>query len=123
MDFSDVDIRATAVSTQAVHFSRTQGTPVSDDIDLRKIVADVAAAYFSNSHVTPAEIPTVINQIATSLLAVGAPAPEMPSEAPAEPKLTPAQIRKSITREALISFEDNKPYKTLRRHLAANGLT
>lgn len=96
---------------------------MAEELDLRKIVGDVAAAYFGNSHVTPAEIPIVINQIASSLLAVGAPAQENPVQAPAEPKLTPAQIRKSITRDALISFEDNKPYKTLRRHLAVKGLT
>lgn len=97
--------------------------PVADELDLRKIVGDVAAAYFGNSHVTPAEIPTVISHIANSLLAVGAPAQESPAEAPEQPKLTPAQVRKSITRDALISFEDNKPYKTLRRHLAVRGLT
>ena len=95
---------------------------MSEDIDLRKLVADVAAAYFSNSHVTPTEIPTVINHIAGSLSSVGAPAQEAPEE-PAAASLTPAQIRKSITRDAIISFEDNKPYKTLRRHLAVRGLT
>jgi predicted transcriptional regulator len=96
---------------------------VSEDIDLRKIVADVAAAYFGNSHVTPSEIPAVINQIASSLSVVGVPAPEGTAEIPAQSKLTPAQIRRSITRDALISFEDNKPYKTLRRHLAVRGLS
>jgi predicted transcriptional regulator len=100
---------------------------MSDENEMRKIVADVAAAYFNNSHVTPAEIPTVINQIASSLLAVGAPAvtaaTEPASEVPAQTKATPSQIRKSITREAIISFEDNKPYRTLRRHLAARDLT
>jgi predicted transcriptional regulator len=96
---------------------------VSEDGELQKIVGQVAAAYFSNSHVMPSEISTVISHIAHSLLAVGGPAPEAPAEAVAPPKLTPAQIRKSITREALISFEDNKPYKTLRRHLAVRGLT
>ncbi|MDB5448464.1 MAG: transcriptional regulator, MucR family [Phenylobacterium sp.] len=96
---------------------------MADDPDLRKIVAEVAAAYFSNSHVTPSEIPTVVNQIAQSLSAVGAPAPETPAEAAAPLDLTPSQIRKSITRDALISFEDNRPYKTLRRHLAVRGLT
>ena len=30
---------------------------------------------------------------------------------------------RSVTPDALISFEDNKPYKTLRRHLATHGLT
>jgi len=96
---------------------------VPDELDLRKIVADVAAAYFSNSHVTPSEISNVIGQIAASLSAVGGPVPEAPAEVPEGPKLTPVQIRKSITRDALVSFEDNKPYKTLRRHLAVKGLT
>jgi predicted transcriptional regulator len=94
---------------------------MSEDVDLRKLVADVAGAYFSNSHVTPTEIPTVINHITSSLSAVGTPAEPTPEES-AQVKLTPAQIRKSITRDALISFEDGKPYKTLRRHLAVRGL-
>jgi predicted transcriptional regulator len=38
-------------------------------------------------------------------------------------KPTPAQIRKSVTPDALISFIDGKPYKTLKRHLSRNGLT
>jgi len=98
---------------------------VQDDLDLKKIVGEVAAAYFSNSHVTVSEIPMVISQIAASLSTVGAaaPAPAAAAEAPAETKLTPAQIRRSISRDAIISFEDNKPYKTLRRHLASKGLT
>ncbi|MDB5447377.1 MAG: MucR family transcriptional regulator, partial [Phenylobacterium sp.] len=94
-----------------------------DDPDLRKIVAEVAAAYFRNSHVTPSEIPMVVNQIAQSLSAIGAPAPETPADASTQPSLTPSQIRKSITRDAVVSFEDNRPYKTLRRHLAVRGLT
>jgi predicted transcriptional regulator len=96
---------------------------VSDNLELQKIVGQVAAAYFNNSHVTPAEIPSVITQIASSLAAVGAPAVEATADVPEQPKLTPAQIRKSISRDALISFEDNKPYKTLRRHLAVRGMT
>jgi predicted transcriptional regulator len=38
-------------------------------------------------------------------------------------KPTPAQIRRSVTPDALISFIDGKPYKTLKRHLAVHGLT
>lgn len=41
----------------------------------------------------------------------------------ARPKLTRAQINKSITPDALISFEDNRGYKTLKRHLSSRGLT
>ena len=91
---------------------------------LRELVAEVAAAYFSNSHVGVSDIPTVLNQIATSLATIGAPHDEpQPAALPERKKLTPAQVRKSVTPDGLISFEDNKPYKTLRRHLAGRGLT
>lgn len=97
-----------------------------DNDRLRELVADVAAAYFSNTHVGPTDIPAVIQQIASSLMAVsaGETAPEAGAqEEPAPPKLTPAQIRKSITPDALISFEDGKAYRTLKRHLSTRGLT
>lgn len=100
---------------------------MSDQIELQQIVGEVAAAYFSNNHVTPSEISVVISNIATSIAAVSA-APDAVEEVaappePEQPKLTPSQIRRSITQDKLISFEDGKGYKTLRRHLAVKGLT
>ncbi|HKT54363.1 MAG TPA: MucR family transcriptional regulator [Caulobacteraceae bacterium] len=38
-------------------------------------------------------------------------------------KATPAQIRRSMQSEVLISFEDGKPYRLLKRHLRTLGLT
>ncbi|MGU3541095.1 MucR family transcriptional regulator [Methylobacterium sp. A54F] len=38
-------------------------------------------------------------------------------------KLTEAEIKASIRPDTLISFEDGKPYKALRRHLTMRGLT
>jgi predicted transcriptional regulator len=97
---------------------------------LRELVAEVAAAYFSNSHVGISEIPNVLSRIASSLAGVGEAVDQTaqpdPAAAPVESrqiKLTPAQIRKSITDDGLISFEDGRPYKTLKRHLAVRGLT
>lgn len=96
------------------------------DESLRTLVADVAAAYFSNSHTAPSDIPAVIAQIAASLEAVGKTDPETsqagsPDEV--RKKATRAQVLKSITPDALISFEDGRPYKTLRRHLSVRGLS
>ena len=94
--------------------------------DLRELVAEVAAAYFSNAHVGPDEIPIIISQIATSLAGVSPStraAPAAPGVGPEETKVTRAQIRKSITPDVLISFEDGKPYRTLRRHLSVRNLT
>jgi predicted transcriptional regulator len=48
--------------------------------------------------------------------------PAQPSVEQVE-KPSAAQIKKSITADSLISFEDGKPYKTLRRHLTIRGLT
>ena len=42
--------------------------------------------------------------------------------APEVEKATPAEIKRSITPDALISFIDGKPYKTLKRHLTGHGL-
>jgi len=100
---------------------------VAEETDkLRELVAEVAAAYFSNSHVSVSEIPNVVIQIASSLSAVGGSASEAESietPAPVPAKLTTAQIRKSITDDGLISFEDGRRYKTLKRHLAVRGMT
>jgi predicted transcriptional regulator len=99
---------------------------MTDDTNdgLKALVAEVAAAYFSNSHVNVADIGSVIEQIAKSLESVGTGAEGVPiDDVPAQRRLTPAQIRKSITPEALISFEDGRRYKTMRRHLSVKGLT
>lgn len=98
---------------------------------LRELVSDVAAAYFSNTHVSPTEIAGVLDQIAVSLGAIGEqpPAGTPKAEAKAEaaderePRLTPAQIRNSVKPDGIISFEDGRSYKTLRRHLSSLGMT
>lgn len=97
------------------------------DNELRQMVADVAGSYFMNSHVAPDQIPNVMKQIAMALQNVGgaeqSEQPQQSEEPQRAAKMTPAQVRKSMTPEALISFEDGRPYKTLRRHLAGRGLS
>jgi predicted transcriptional regulator len=90
---------------------------------LRELVSDVAAAYFANSSVSPADVPHVLAQITASLSAIGA--DHAPPQPAASPKSGPtaAQIRDSIRPDGLVSFEDGRTYKTLRRHLNRLGLT
>jgi predicted transcriptional regulator len=74
----------------------------------------------SNNSVPAAELTNLISSIYSALSGLdqgGA------SKASAVEKLTPAQIRKSVTPGALISFEDGKPYKALKRHIVRLGLT
>lgn len=100
---------------------------------LRELVSDVAAAYFSNTHVAPTEISGVLDQIASRLGAIGDALPAISAEAAAAPqdhdagasapRPTAAQIRHSVKPDGIVSFEDGRSYKTLRRHLSRLGLT
>ena len=83
-------------------------------------VTQVVSAHVANASVEPREIAPIISAVAASFASLGDGAPEA---ATGETRLTAAKIRKSITPDALISFEDGRPYKILKRHLAALGLT
>lgn len=84
------------------------------------LAAEIVAAYVGNNSVSVSEVPGLIKTVYAALLGVDAPV-SAPVEAIAKP--SPAQIRKSITPDALISFVDGRPYKTLKRHLNTHGLT
>ncbi len=85
-----------------------------------RLAAKIASAYVRHNNVPASELPNLIESTADALinlLYLDDPIALGPS------KISPAQIRSSITPEALISFEDGKGYKTLKRHLTAVGLT
>ena len=84
------------------------------------LTAEIVASYLgNNAHVQAGDIPQIIRSVRQALAENAAPAP---AEAPAAvPKMHGSQVKKSITPDALISFIDNKPYKTLKRHLSRHG--
>lgn len=88
--------------------------------DQIELTVDIVSAYVSNNHIQAVDLPALIGTVHAALSDLSKPAEAV--EAPVE-KLTPAQIRKSITPDALVSFIDGKPYKTLKRHLTSHGLT
>lgn len=95
-------------------------TSTSGQVSFVELTADIVAAYISNNSVPASELPALLVAIHGAVSGLSNPA------TPIEPKVeraTPSQIRKSITHDALISFEDGKPYKTLKRHLTKLGLS
>ena len=86
---------------------------MEDNTELLTLTADIAAAYVSNNTVQASDVPAVIQTIYRALASVGstaaAPLPE--PQKPAVP------IKKSITPDFLVSLEDGKKYKSLKRHL------
>lgn len=88
----------------------------------RKIVdqvVDIVVAYVSNNHVSVSDLPALIDTVRGSLASLDYDGKQPASDALL--RATEAQIRKSITANALISFIDGKPYKTLKRHLRTHG--
>ena len=84
-----------------------------------ELAADIVSAFVSNNSVPATDLPALIGSVHSALQNVGNPAQTQPTAKP-----TPAvPVRKSITPDAIISLEDGKPYKSLKRHLTGRGLT
>lgn len=80
---------------------------------LIELTADIISAYVSNNPVPLAELPSLISQVHAALEKAGGAAVE-----PLE-KLKPAvPIKKSVTPDYILSLEDGKKFKSLKRHLA-----
>jgi predicted transcriptional regulator len=82
------------------------------------LAADIVSAYVSKNSVPVSELPTLIASVHTSLSNLGQAVSVEPE------KLTPLMpIKKTVTPDYLISLEDGKQYKSLKRHLSTRGLT
>ncbi|SFL67020.1 MucR family transcriptional regulator [Methylobacterium pseudosasicola] len=92
----------------------------AEQVEHIELAVDIIAAYVSNNSVPPSELPSLIGGIHAALNSLSA---SGTSSTTVVEKMSPAQIRKSITHDHLVSFEDGKPYKTLRRHLTLRGLS
>jgi predicted transcriptional regulator len=95
-------------------------TVPASQLDYIERTVDVVAAYVSNNSVPTAELPALIASVHEALNRVASGPVAQTSEAFEKP--TPAQVRKSIRPDGLISFIDGKAYKTLKRHLTKHGL-
>ena len=86
--------------------------------------ADIVADYVAHNHISPDQLQNLIRDVYQTLSALGTSDPiGAQAEGVDAPKLTAAQIRKSITPEAIVSFIDGKSYKMLKRHLTNQGFT
>ena len=85
---------------------------------LIELAADIVSAYVSKNSVPVGELAGLIASVHTSLTNLGQPASEEPE------KLTPpVPIKKTVTPDYIISLEDGKQYKSLKRHLSTRGLS
>lgn len=85
------------------------------------LTADIVAAFVSNNKIDADAVSGLISSTYQALNNVGVSQPA--AEAEEDMTKSRAEIRKSISEDGLKSFIDGKTYKTLKRHLATNGLS
>ena len=88
--------------------------------DLMQFAAEIVAAYVSNNSVPATSLPGLISSVHSALVGLGGPAAS--EVAPEVEKPNPAQVRKSVAPDHIVSFLDGRSYKTMKRHLATHGL-
>lgn len=91
------------------------------DTHLTQLTSEIVSAFVGRNPVSISELPELIRLVHGAMSAPDGASPE--AEAASQKRASPAQIRKSVTPDALISFEDGRSYSMLRRHLRAVGLT
>ncbi|GJE01736.1 MucR family transcriptional regulator [Methylobacterium isbiliense] len=83
------------------------------------LASDIVSAYVAKNAVPVGSLPELLSSVHGALRSLGR------DGAPAAPEkpVPPVAIRKSVTPDYLISLEDGRQYKSLKRHLATRGLT
>jgi predicted transcriptional regulator len=91
------------------------------DIECASITRDIVVAVLARNPTAPVALDAVkqlISEVYAAVSNLGA-----PSE-PEKVELTPAvPVKKSVTPDYLVSLEDGRRYKSLKRHLGGRGLT
>lgn len=89
---------------------------------LMAMTTGIVANYVANNRVGPAELPGIIVSVHGALTNPGGVAEEeAKSRTPG--RLAPSQIRKLVTPATITSLIDGRKFKSLRRHVTANGYT
>lgn len=93
----------------------------AEDDRLILLAADIVSAYVSNNHIQGSDLPKLLGDVHQAMLGISSISNknfDNPSQV-----VSDQEIKRSISHDYLISFEDGKHYKTLRRHLTLRGLS
>jgi len=82
------------------------------------LTAEIVTAYVEHNSISARDLPALILTVHHTLTNIETP------EAPEAVTLTPAvPIKKSVTPDYIISLEDGRKFRTMKRHLALKGMT
>jgi predicted transcriptional regulator len=90
----------------------------NDSQQFVELTANVVSAYVANNNVHTNDLPNVIAAVHSALSGLSQPKQPEP-----EKLVAPMSARKAVQPEYIISFEDGRHYRSLKRHLTTRGLT
>jgi predicted transcriptional regulator len=82
--------------------------------DLVQLTADIVSAYVTNNTVEAGQLSKLIEEVHVALVR----APAAAAEPEKKPLVPAVPVRKSITPDYIVSLEDGRKFKSLKRHLA-----
>jgi predicted transcriptional regulator len=91
-----------------------------DPTALAEMTTEVVATYVRQNHVQPSELPNLISSVHAAVGGLGKPIEPAVSAEPLKPAVP---VRKSITDDYIISLEDGRKLKSMKRYLAGLGMS
>ena len=99
---------------------------MTTELNTIELATELTVAWLSNPNTRTSadDVPAVLQSMHKAVAALDGTVASAPVEATVEEYTPAVSVRKSLaSKDHIISMIDGKPYKTLRRHLATNGLT
>ena len=99
---------------------------MTDDTNSIELATELTIAWLANpnTRTTADDVPAFLQSMHAAVTKLGGEQSVDAPEAPAQEYTPAVTARKSLaSKDHIISMVDGKPYKTLRRHLATNGMT
>jgi len=96
------------------------------DLNAVELATELTIAWLGNPNTRSSaeDVPAFLGKMHDTVSALLGATGEAPAEAPSAEYTPAVSVRKSLaSKDFILSMIDGKPYKTLRRHLATNGLT
>lgn len=87
-------------------------------IELIEFTADIVSAFVSNNSVPVSNLADLISSVHVSLSGLGSPI--TPAVEPQTPAVNP---KKSVFPDHIVSLEDGRKFKSMKRHLGLLGMT
>ena len=82
-----------------------------------ELTGDIVSAYVTANNIQRSELPGLIADVHSALTNLGKPASESAKTEPLVP------IKQTIKPDYIISLEDGRRYKSMKRHLSSRGIT